>query len=556
MQSSLKIIPKKMKNGEIISILLLGSLLIILIATTLNYNIKLNPKPDATNITIKTPINVVVTYGVSRITEQKTGNDQVVNNSRSFTAVEGRVIINSTITDHKINNTLQVLFDNILVKYIDLEISEIQTSPISMKIISVTASEIETWDNLQNTTHIITFRVPEIKVNSTNDGLEYLWKTSEESIKIEVSKRNSQSYTIFYAEKQYSTENSSGGRLYDGSSASAAIQRAFDLVSPGQTILIKSGEYNLTNPIELTQNTITVLGENGTILRATREMGSIFYFAGNQSAHASGLTLENLIFDCNLIAAGPSIKWVDNSTINRVEVKNTKQKLLTNGLEIQGSTNSIIRGITVTLCTIHNIYGSGIAIEFITDSKISNNTLIDCAQYYPSGGAILANDGCKRITIQNNDISGRSDNDGIYLGTSRSFATECLVSQNNINLRLYGTGGGSKFAGSGIKIYALNSELTGNTINWNDTPYVYGISNWGLNNNIHNNTISNAHVGYGSQRTYYNGGSTVTSNKIIGCDEGMEILQRGSMITGNIITNCITPITAVSGNIISENIIN
>jgi len=546
----------KTKNIGPIPILIALVSLLLLLATA--YNMEFSTTiPKTSNTTIITPINLVITYGTSQVKEWDFDTMQTGNQGRTIVSIEARVPINSTTIDgNQLNNTLQVLFDGVIKKQIDLKISEVITSPFSMGIITITSEEIQEWDANQNTTHTITFRVPEARKNSTYEYHEYLWKPSEEIVKIKVTTQNTHDYTITSSGSQYITEDIEGKIRYNGASASSAIQTAFDLVIPSQTILIKSAIYNLTEAITISKDNITINGEKGTILKASKELGSILTSQGNQTNHIVGLTLENLSFDCSLKAAGPSFKWIDNSTFSNIQISNTKQTKLTNGLEVQGSAKSIIRGITITGCYINNIYASGIAIEFITDSKIDNNTLIDCAQYYPSGGAILANDGCQRITVQNNKISGRSDNDGIYLGTSVSFAKECLISGNMINLRLFGTGGGAKFAGSGIKVYALNSELRENTIDWNGTPNVFGISNWGMGNNIHNNTISNADIGYGSQKTYYNGGSTVTDNRINGCNKGMEILQKGSLVTRNTITDCRVPISAVYGNTVNGNIIN
>jgi hypothetical protein len=520
--------------GIAASIILLG---ILLLSTTYFLS---RPKLII-DMKVGTSINLTLNYGSSKVSEQNSTQAQILSNGNSFTSIEVKVTTNTTLPIiQDLNNTVQVLFDYNIKKQVNLTLSADRSSK-TIGTIQVTSKEIEEWDASQNATHTLIFQVPESNIKTSNSfqDTKILLKSSTKILRIIVSpqpKLKSPNYTIFNSGPDYVTKDSIGDTIYVGSSGSSAIQKAFDSVKPGQTILIKSAIYPITDTLTLTEDNVTITGEKYTILQASADVGRIFLFTGTSTRHATGLTLNNLTFDCALTADGPRIKWCDRVTIIGVEIENTRKAQYINGLEIQGTSGSVITGATITDCYIHNIYGSGISITYSNDFTINNNTFVDCAQFYPSGGAIHADDGCQRITVQNNHISGRSDNDGIYLGTSRSFASGCIVTGNTINLRLYGSGGGAAFAGSGIKIYTLNSLVSRNTINWNDMPYVYGIEDWGRGNNIQDNIITNAHVGIGDFTDYYNtGNNRIVNNKISFSDNGIIVHQKGSVISKNIL---------------------
>jgi hypothetical protein len=360
-------------------------------------------------------------------------------------------------------------------------------------------------------------------------------------------------YTVSVSGSTYTAKNPSGTVLYSGTSAASAIKKAVSSVPSGGTIYIYSGTYPCSSQILGSTNSVTITGDSTAVIKATASMGYLFVWTGTSSKHLTAFTLSKIVFDGNLLSAGLSVKWVDNAQINGITIKNTAKRSYVNGMEIKGSSGSTVKGISVTGCIVTNIYASGVAMQYVTDSKISSNTFVDCAQYYPSGGAILGDAGCQRITAQYNNISGRSDNDGIYMGTQNSFASGCVITDNTINLRLYGKGGGAQYAGSGIKIYTLSSEVARNTIEWNDTPYVYGIQNYGTGNNIHDNKVSNSRVGIGCQSTFRTGGSTVTYNRISGCYKGIEVNQTGVYVASNTIIDCTTDLQVKSGNTVVSN---
>jgi parallel beta-helix repeat protein len=363
-------------------------------------------------------------------------------------------------------------------------------------------------------------------------------------------------YTVSASGSVFTTKNPSGSTLYSGSNAASAINKALSSVPSGGTVYIYGGTYPCSSQLVGTKSSITVTGDKTAIIQASASMGYLFLWLGTSSSHVTGLKISNLVFDCNFRSAGLGLKWCNNCIINSVEIRNTVKTKGINGLEAIGTSSSPNIGITVTNSYIHNIYGSGIAAAYTTDSTISSNTFVDCAQYYPSGGAIHPDGGCQRFKITNNNISGRSDNDGIYMGCSSSFASGCIITGNTINLRLYGTGGGKYYAGSGIKVYTLGAEISGNTINWNGTPYVYGISDWGQSNIIKNNVINGAAVGIGDNKVYYSSGSRViTGNTISNCKIGISLTQSGSTVTYNTLTNDATPIQNYGSNKISGNTI-
>jgi parallel beta-helix repeat protein len=219
-------------------------------------------------------------------------------------------------------------------------------------------------------------------------------------------------------------------------------------------------------------------------------------------------------------------------------------------------------GMTVRNCYIHNTYWSGIAAAYMTDSFIEHNTFVDCAQIFPSGGAIAPQIGCDRMTLRYNNISGGTDNDGIYAGMSGYFITGDVITDNVINIHINPTNWNNdpKLAGSGIHIYSLGSEIARNTLTWTANGYeVYtgGIELWGSGDNVHDNTVSGFKYGIGSQNGFKSTGHhTITLNHVNSCTYGIYLLQSGSTITGNTLTGCTTSIddyygtNTVSGNTI------
>jgi hypothetical protein len=383
--------------------------------------------------------------------------------------------------------------------------------------------------------------------------------TTSTSITIDPSK-------TFYVNVTGSTfyaTNPSKAVLYSGTSAASALQAAFNAVGSGQTIYIKGGTYPISTQIHGSRAGVTITGDKTAIIKASATMGYMFLWTGDS------FTLKNIVFDggrttawpdtgASGYSAGPAIQHCSHVIVDGITVQNTRRtppvppapvQKGVDGLILQGASGSLVTDYEIKNSRFSNIWGSGIAAAYITHLNIHDNTFVDCAQWYPIGGAAYVGDVVSYIDITRNDVSGHTDNDGFYVGTSSNFATNVLIAHNDIDIQLYAKGGGDShpenpggYAGSGIKIYGSGGEITGNTVNWNNAHYngwpvyVYGIEDWGAGVNIHDNTVSNAKVGIGTM---------AVSGKPTG----------NNIIRNNRITGCITPIDDSGGNTVSGNII-
>ncbi|MCX6820847.1 MAG: right-handed parallel beta-helix repeat-containing protein [Candidatus Aenigmarchaeota archaeon] len=397
----------------------------------------------------------------------------------------------------------------------------------------------------------------------------------------------SNTYTVLVSGSTYTSKNPSGSTIYSGTLAASAIQSALNSVGTGQTVYIKSGTYPINLPLSGGKNGVTITGDMTTIIKANAEMGYMFLWTGSSGTHLNTFHLNNIIFDGGRttawpdtgttgLSAGPAIEYVDHVIVDGITVQNTKRNPPTkgaDGLILQGATGVPVTDYEVKNSHFSNIYGSGIAAAYITHLNIHDNVFVDCAQWYPIGGAVYAGDEVGYVTLSNNDISGHTDNDGIYVGTSRSAATNVLITQNTINIQLYGMGGGDThpenpggYAGSGIKLYGTGGEISSNTINWNNAHfsnstvswpvYVGGIGLWGNGTNVHDNIVSNSKYGIESWNGVTSvGNHVITSNQVSGCTYGIYLLQTGSTVTGNTLSGCGTPVYNAGGNTVSGNAI-
>jgi hypothetical protein len=380
-------------------------------------------------------------------------------------------------------------------------------------------------------------------------------------------------FTVSVSGSTYYVKDPSGSNT-PYTSAASAIQAALNAVGTGQTIYIKGGTYPITSGLSGGKNDVTIDGDKTAVIKATTQVNRMLLWQGSASAHIHGFTLKNVVFDANLLTTNAvAVKYSDNSLIDGIEVRNTAKVQYAEGIDIIG-TGSPVTGMTVRNCYVHNTYYAGIALSDVTDSLIEYNNFMDCSQIMQSGGAISPQIGCDRVTIRYNNITGRTDNDGIYIGSGGNPVSGVIITDNFINISIYPDywNNDPSMAGSAIHAYtSTGCEFARNTITWNAVVggvsypvYTAGIENWGTNANIHDNTVTGFKYCIGSQYyisnsvVYYTtvGNHVITKNHLISCINGIYLLQSGSTVTGNTLTGCTTPIYNAGGNTVSGNTIN
>lgn len=99
------------------------------------------------------------------------------------------------------------------------------------------------------------------------------------------------------------TAYESGGEIASGTNARRVVQAGIDALSPGERLVIGSGEYTLDGTLTVTGDSLTVEGEGwgrhvdstgGTVLRAAEGFGGDVVRMGRESESVFGSALRNL----------------------------------------------------------------------------------------------------------------------------------------------------------------------------------------------------------------------------------------------------------------------
>ena len=347
------------------------------------------------------------------------------------------------------------------------------------------------------------------------------------------------SYTLSVSGTTFTVKNPSGAILYSGIDSQVALSTLISNVPSGGIGYINAGTYPQISGHTISKN-ITLDGDKTAIIQRIGTTTNPMLLVTSDN-----ITIKNIKLFANLIASTGISSKTNYLTIDGVEIKDTSQTIQwAHGISCNNSAAAPKKGLIVRNCYIHNIRFSGVCGLYTTDSLIEKNIFEDCAQLYPSGGSVAMQDGCNNVTIQDNVMQGRTDNDGAYLGQQTHWITGVKFLRNKMNLKLYHPGGTqANTAGCGLKLYGTG-VIEDNEIDWNSSLYIVGISAWGANCTINNNIVKNSKYGIaGFSGLSGQGSHTITNNQLINDTTGIYLEQSGCKGGGNVFTNCGTNIT-------------
>jgi hypothetical protein len=407
--------------------------------------------PPVQGSTITVPIDFIFTQGESSVNLRNTGLLSVISNSQTISGAEAKATytIQGDAQLTGATGGLTLKFDGVAKKTAAFKLG---TSTLAS--LTVTAAEIEAWDNKAYTTHTLTVTSQGGRLTITYPGgLTDQAEYASESISKTVSVTNTATLSI-------------GGTQYP-----------FTLES-GKKVVSVSSTISLTQSFD---------GANEVILRHGPNLGDYPIM----SLTGSGVTVKNVVFDdayyCRVGV------WADYSQ---------NKNIGTNGVVNVGGTDN-----TLTQCTLIRTSRYGLLLGQSLRGKITN-CIVTEAQYCISGAsgstnAYWAKDGLisgntlsgfrlcgvkaksfDRVTIENNNIDCRAAlpsqiNNPMGIHFSADSPNLNVLVQNN-NIYMSGTDGNSYQFGvhtDTLPLYALPGTIqTGNRIINNNIRNVkYGV---------------------------------------------------------------------------------
>ena len=204
-----------------------------------------------------------------------------------------------------------------------------------------------------------------------------------------------------------------GATPNDGTDDTVAIQNAINAASPGDTVYIPNGTFNVTNVINAKSN-VNIQGQS--------QSGAILKFTGGSARSAiilcngkSNITISALTIDGNNSPHPNAGIRAENSSY--ITVKNCTIKNFANttdwgpfGVLFRGGDGYSSPGVTyseVSDCTFQNIgvnsaWGTAVRLAWGSSyNKILRNNVSNTGR-----GGILVNDGCTDLVIKDNVVSG------------------------------------------------------------------------------------------------------------------------------------------------------
>jgi parallel beta-helix repeat protein len=316
-----------------------------------------------------------------------------------------------------------------------------------------------------------------LKVKQTEDGLEFG----------EAGGGGKRTATRIVAAND-SLDKTGADYVCDGIADQEEINQAInDLPTSGGRVLLLEGTYNISSPITILKNNVTLEGQGaGTKLFLVNGANCNVINVGNGATALEGIRIANL--------------RIDGNKANQTDILKGIYFLGASGYLI---TKSIIEGCLIENCYLYGIYWMYSDNNVITGNQVRGN----------AGGGIIA------WFSNNNTITGNRISEG-YLGISFANSNNNVITGNRI------ISNGS----NGIELnYANNNTVTGNQINGN--------LNCGIGfDHANNNTITGNQINGNFDGIYISASTnnTITGNQINGNN------QRGIYFSGGVNNNTIT----------------
>jgi parallel beta-helix repeat protein len=268
------------------------------------------------------------------------------------------------------------------------------------------------------------------------------------------------SYVIYYQNKYYAQNGTTGRVDYSGTDAAAIIQATIDTLIEGGLIVLRRGIYTLNSGIRIAQG-IDLLGEQGAVLKVgdgaqtPSNPFNILELIGDDvtvenleldgnaglNPNLAGITTEPApanpymqngivvrsgrnceIFNCfihDIWNAGVWLAAADGDVVGAeiasclisrtgksfTDPSSTNQPQSANAVyvfRLQGSTS----GTSIHDNSIVEPFGRGIYLHFDQDTIVSNNSLTKTPDSSAATAGIVVDDETKRVILKGNQISG------------------------------------------------------------------------------------------------------------------------------------------------------
>jgi len=226
-------------------------------------------------------------------------------------------------------------------------------------------------------------------VNGTSFKLtDELWYGSYNRTGLVQYPEQAASYIIFKEGTIIYAKSGDTGQIdFSGENASEVIQAAIDALTDGGVIFIKSGDYSITNAIDVKEN-IYIIGEgtratvllqayNGTVLKSDfvgRIIIKNLRILGDKTTYKSGSGIDIQSFFC---------------LIENVEITNFYENGIRLHSDIPGNyaNNGLITHCRITSCNRGVFFDTRASDNFLINNIIRNNT--DAGVYLNAGGNMI-----------------------------------------------------------------------------------------------------------------------------------------------------------------------
>jgi hypothetical protein len=330
-------------------------------------------------------------------------------------------------------------------------------------------------------------------------------------------------YTISISGSNYIAKNHENTIIASNQDYATMMNSLDNILTPGDTVLIKNGVYTITKTIRCTKDSITYIGESvdGAILRASSGCTSMPFMmcstSGQTGNHPSNCIVEQITFDANLNPHFMSFLEISGqyNVIQNCKFINAMQYCLvmcsahdfkilnnyfmTSEYGISTGSNSgpeFASDGEIAYNTIRDTWACGIKLKFVRDTWVHDND-IDTAYFtnwvnygYPANGCA----GIRYYQLDGPTVNVQVENNHIY-DSKKTTETWGVVVDRDEHL----------------DAPSMNIPSSGQVID--------------------NNLIEGVYHGVwvGSD------GVTVMNNTIVGCTRGIEDHGSGTILSGNII---------------------
>ena len=299
-----------------------------------------------------------------------------------------------------------------------------------------------------------------LKVKQTEDGLEFGEAGGGRRTATKIVAAND------------SLDKTMADYVCDGTADQEEINAAINaLPTFGGRVLLLEGTYNISSPITILKNNVTLEGQGaGTKLFLVNGANCNVIQVGNGSIALEGIRIANL----------------------RIDGNKANQTKTVYGILFYGASGYLITKSIIENCIVENCYDCGIFLYYSNNNTITGNQ----ANSNSSNGIRL--DLSNNNTITGNQVDSNEEEGMSFNSSHNNTVTGNQVNSNGLD--------GISFE------YSNNNTITGNQANSNTNPGIYL-------NSSHNNTVIGNQVNsnnYDGIRLYSASYNTIIGNRCSG----------------------------------------